>query len=348
MIPPNLVLAVQEAAAAAPASAGTGAGFDRWIEFVLLVLLLLAFDLFVAHRKAHVVPMKEAAWWSVFWISLALLFNAWVWWEYGEEAASQFLAAYVAEKALSVDNLFIFLTIFSYFKVDPIHRHRVLFYGILGALVMRAIFIFVGLELLQLFEPMFFVFGGLLLFTAWKLMRAGESHFEPEKSLFYRLGRKVLPLSPEYDGGRFFVKRDGRTLGTNMLLVLFIIEGTDVMFALDSVPAVLGISQDLFIVYTSNVFAILGLRALYFLLQGVLQSIPGLQAGLSLVLAYVGLKMCLLPKPFEVHVDSTISLAVILGLLVGSWLVASAMRRAERRREGGPAAEGRDPEGPAG
>ena len=328
----------------------THAGFDRWAEFLLLVLLLLAFDLFVVHRKAHVVPVKEAAWWSVFWIGLSLLFNAWVWWEYGEKAASEFLTAYVAEKALSVDNLFVFLTIFSFFKVDPIHRHRVLFLGIVGALVMRAIFIFVGLELLEAFEPLFFVFGALLLFTAWKLIRTGETHFEPEKSFLYRAGRRILPLVPEYDGGKFLVKRGGRTFGTTLLLVLFIIEGTDVMFALDSVPAVLGISQDVLVVFTSNVFAILGLRALYFLLQGVLQSIPGLQVGLSLVLAYVGVKMCLLPlpEPYRVHIDSRISLAVIIGLLVGSWLVASAMRRSERKRERGTPPDSRDPEGPAG
>lgn len=310
----------------------THAGFDRWLEFLVLVLVLLAFDLFVVHRKPHDVSLKEAAWWSVFWVALALLFNAWVLHEYGEKKASEFLAAYVAEKALSVDNLFVFLTVFSFFKVDKRYRHRVLFYGIVGALVMRAVFIFVGIELLNLFEPLFFVFGGLLIFTGWKLMRAGDSHFDPEKSVFYRMGKRLLPLVPEYEEGKFLVKRDGRTVGTNLLLVLFVVEGTDVMFALDSVPAVLGISQDLFIVYTSNVFAILGLRALYFLLEGVLARIPGLQVGLSLVLAYVGVKMCLLPEPFRIHVDSRISLAVILGLLAGSWLVATLLQRAERRR----------------
>ena len=338
-----------------PLLASSGQGFDRWAEFLGLVILLLCFDLFVVHRKAHVVPFREALRWSVFWIGLALLFNAWVWWDYAEKegaeagrrAAVDFLSAYVLEKSLSVDNLFIFVVLFNFFKVPPEYRHRVLFFGILGALVFRAVFIVVGIQLLAVFQPAFVLFGLLLLVTAWKLAKSGGTEFEPEKSFFYRLGHRVLPLVPRYEGGRFFVREGGKTLGTTLLLVLFVIEGTDIVFALDSVPACLGITQDMFIVYTSNVFAILGLRALFFLLQGVLESIPGLQAGLSLVLAFVGAKMILLyawpnahrvvpsinPDGSPFHLPPEVSLGVIVVLLFGSWAVASLLRRGERAKE---------------
>lgn len=323
-------------------AASATAGFDHWLEFLGLVLVLLAFDLFVVHRKAHVIPFREALGWSVFWILLALAFNAWVWWEFGrtlgaeqgERLASEFFAAWITEKSLSVDNLFVFVVLFNFFQVPPQYRHRVLFFGILGALVMRGLFIFAGIELLKAWEPLFIAFGALLLFTAWKLLRSGGPALDPEKTLFYRMGRKILPLVPRYEEGRFFTKEGGRTCGTTLLLALFVVEGTDVVFALDSVPACIGISQDVFIVYTSNVFAILGLRALFFLLQGVLEGIPGLQAGLSFVLAFVGVKMILAPKvTFDLHMDPRLSMAVILALLVGSWAVAALLRRRERSKE---------------
>jgi tellurite resistance protein TerC len=327
-----------------PASgpAPVSVGLEFWGGFLLLVVILLAFDLLVVHRKAHAIPFKEALGWSVFWIALALGFNGWVWWEFsrlhgdevGSRMATEFFQAYVLEKSLSVDNLFIFVVIFDHFRVAQEYRHRVLFYGILGALILRAIFIFVGIEILRLWEPAFFLFGLFLLWTGWHLLKRGGEEFVPERSLFYRLGKRLLPLVPRYEGGRFFVKEGGRTCGTTLLMVLFVVEGTDVVFALDSVPACLGVSQDMFVVYTSNVFAILGLRALFFLLQGVLGSIPGLQAGLALVLAFVGVKMILLPEPFRVHIPPAISLSVILGLLVGSWAIASHLRRREKAAEG--------------
>jgi tellurite resistance protein TerC len=312
--------------------ATTTVPFDYWAEFFGLVLVLLAFDLFVVNRKAHVIPFREAVAWTGFWIALAMAFNAFVWWKFGHQAAVQFFTAYLTEEALSVDNLFVFVVLFGYFKVPPQFRHRVLFWGILGALVMRGLFIFAGIELLKAFQPAFLIFGAILLYSSWALMRSGEKQFEPEKSLFYRLGNRILPLAGRYEGGKFLVKEGGRTKGTTLLLVLFIIEGTDVVFALDSVPAVIGISQDPFIVYTSNVFAILGLRALFFVVQGVLESVPGLQAGLALVLAFVAVKM-FLHWPFDVEIDSLVSMAAIIGILVGSWAVGALMKRAERKRE---------------
>ena len=318
---------------------GSTAAFEHWLEFLGVVIVLLAFDLFVVHRKPHAVSFKEAAGWSVFWVAIALAFNGWVWWTYDGDVALQFFTAYVMEKSLSVDNLFVFVVLFSFFKVPPELRHRVLFFGIVGALLMRGIFIWAGIELLERWEWMFYVFGAILLLSAWKLMHGSED-FDPEKSLAYRMARKVVPLVPEYDGGKFLVKRDGRTFGTNLLLVLLIVEATDVVFALDSVPAVIGITQDPFIVYTSNVFAILGLRALFFVLQGTLEAIPGLQAGLALVLAFVAVKMLMMPD-LDIHIPSLVSLGVIVGLLVGSWAVATLMRRAERKKEkDGPPSEG--------
>ncbi len=308
-------------------------GLGLWAGFFALVIALLAFDLFVVHRKAHAVPFREAAGWSVFWIAVALGFNGWVWMSHGAEKASLFFQAYLTEKALSVDNLFVFLVIFTFFKVDPRYRHRVLFYGILGALLMRAAFILLGIEILNRFQPAFYLFGALLLWTAWKLFRGAGVEFHPERSWFYRLGRRVLPLVPEYEGARFLVRRDGRIVGTTLLLVLFVVEGTDVVFALDSVPACIGITRDPFIVYTSNVFAILGLRALYFLVEGGLKALPGLQTGLALVLAFIGLKM--IGEPLGIHVETRVSLGVLVALLVGSWAVASLVRRG--RGPGAPA-----------
>jgi len=317
------------------------AAFGYWVEFFALVGVLLALDLFVVHRKAHVLPFREALGWSVFWVALALAFNAWVWWEFsrklgpaeGRRLALEFFGAWITEESLSVDNLFVFVVLFNFFRVPPEYRHRLLFFGILGAIVMRGLFIFAGIKLLELWEPVFFLFGALLLFTSWKLLRSGGPDLDPEKSLFYRIGKRVLPLVPRYDGGRFFTKENGRTCGTTLLLALFVVEGTDVVFALDSVPACIGISREPFIVYTSNVFAIMGLRALFFVLQGVLEGLPGLQAGLSFVLAFVGVKMILSPEPFDVHIDPRVSIPVIVGLLVGSWAVASLLRRRERRKE---------------
>ncbi len=311
-------------------TAGT-AGFDLWIEFIVLVLVLLGFDLFVVHRKAHVVSLREAAGWSVFWITLALGFNAWVGWKFGSVKAAEFLTAYVVEKLLSVDNLFIFVTLFAFFKVPGELRHRVLFYGILGALVMRGLFIWLGSEILHAFEPAFYVFGVILIWSAVKLFGEADPP-PPDQTLAYRVARRIFPMVPRYEGERFFVRENGRLVGTTLFLVLLVVEMTDLVFAVDSVPACLAISSDPFIVYSSNVFAILGLRALFFLLEGTLHRVAGLRAGLSLVLVFVGGKMMLVPH--GVKLNPWISLGVIAATLVGSWAVATGLRAGERRRGG--------------
>jgi len=304
---------------------------EAWAGFLLVVLVLLALDLFVVHRKAHAVPFREAAAWSVVWILLALAFNGWVWWRFGRGPALDFLQGYLVEEALSIDNLFVFLTIFSFFRVPADQRHRVLFWGILGALVMRGLFVWAGVELLQRFQWLFYLLGGFLVWTGFKLLTGEEAEFEPEKSFAFRAVRRVVPMVPEYERGRFLVRRDGRLLGTPLLLVLVLIEATDVVFAVDSVPAVLAITQEPFIVYTSNVFAILGLRALFFVLAGMLGRLPGLKVGISLVLVFVGAKMVL---HHHLVIPSGVSLGAIAALLFGSWLVATVVRR----REGGPPA----------
>lgn len=312
--------------------ASVTAGFDLWAEFIVFVVALLLLDLFVVHRKAEKPSLKSAAGWSVFWIGLAIAFGGWVWWEYGWPVASQYYAAWVTEKALSVDNLFVFLTIFTFFKVPHEHRHRVLFLGILGALIMRGLFLWLGVEMLHRWWWTFPLFGVVLLLTAGKMLAGGKEEPDLEKSRIYRLARRLVPMVPEFEGGRLTVVRNGKRFGTPLLLVLVMVELSDLVFAVDSVPAVLGISQDLFVVYTSNVMAILGLRALFFLVGGAMEAIPGLDTGLALVLAFVGLKM--VAHPFGFHLSETVSLAVLVGLLVGSWLVARSLRAAEVRRGG--------------
>lgn len=231
-----------------------------WAAFNVFVLGMLALDLAVFHRKAHAVSLREALAWSIVWISLALIFNAGIYYVWGEEKAMEFLAGYLIEKSLSVDNIFVFLMIFSYFAVPAMYQHRVLFWGILGALVMRAIFIALGAALLQAFHWMIYIFGGFLIVTGIKMLLMGDHKLEPEKNPAVRLLRRVMHVTKEYHGQRFFIRRDRRLLATPLLLVVVVVETTDVIFAVDSIPAIFAITQDTFIVYTSNVFAILGLR----------------------------------------------------------------------------------------
>jgi len=288
-----------------------------WTGFGVLIFILLALDLGVFHRKAHEVRAREALGWSIFWIALALLFNAALWiYTKDEKKAFEFFTAYVVEKSLSVDNLFVFLVIFSYFQVPPQYQHKVLFWGILGALGMRAIFIFGGLVLLEHLHWMIYVFGGILILTGIKLCVKSDGKVDPSKNIFLRIAKRMFPTVTEYFGSHFIVRHEGRLHLTPLLLVLIVVESTDVIFAVDSVPAVLGISKDPFIVYTSNVFAILGLRALYFFLAAIMDKFHLLKYGLGVVLAFVGVKMILgEDKDHKDVIPIEISLAVIAGVL---------------------------------
>jgi tellurite resistance protein TerC len=293
-----------------------------WGGFTLFVLSMLALDLGVFHRKAHAVGIREALGWSVFWIALALLFDLLVFKWFGHQKGLEFLTGYVIEKALSVDNIFVFLVIFSYFSVPAAYQHRVLYYGILGALVMRAIFILVGASLLAAFSWMIYVFGGILVITALKLLVQQDSQFQPERSPLFWLFRRFVPCVADYRGARFVVREGGRWFATPLFLVLVSIEGADVVFAVDSIPAVFAVTDDPFIVYTSNIFAILGLRALFFLLAGLLGRIYYLKIGLALVLAFVGVKM-LISEFYKIPI--ALSLGVIACLLGGA-VLASFLR----------------------
>ena len=264
-----------------------------WAVFGVLVVIMLALDLGLFHRRARPIGFKEAAGWSVVWIALALGFAGLVAKVRGGEAGLQFLTGYIIEESLSVDNLFVFLMLFSYFAVPAEHQHSVLFWGILGAMGFRAIFIVAGVALLQQFHWVIYIFGAILIVSGVKMARASDQEIQPEKNLVLRLFRRLIPVTPDYVGGRFLVRRDGRIWATPLLLVLVVVETMDLVFAVDSIPAVLAITQDKLIVYTSNIFAIMGLRAMYFALKGVMGLFHRLHYGLCAILVLIGLKMLL-------------------------------------------------------
>jgi tellurite resistance protein TerC len=274
-----------------------------WILFNGFVLGMLALDLGVFHKKAHEIKMKEALTWSIVWISLALIFNTmiyyfWDWMSPGSEytnneAALAFLTGYLIEKSLSVDNVFVFLMVFTYFRVPGLYQHKILFWGILGALVLRAVFIFSGIALIEKFHWMIYFFGALLIVTGVRMATQKDKKLEPEKNPVIRAFRRWFPVTSDYDEDKFFTKINMRRVATPMFVVLLFIETTDVIFAVDSIPAILAITSNPFIVYTSNVFAILGLRALYFALAGMMNLFHYLNYGLSIILVFVGLKMIL-------------------------------------------------------
>ncbi|MBV9497261.1 MAG: TerC family protein [Acidobacteria bacterium] len=286
-----------------------------WTVFGIFVVGMLALDLGVFHRKAHEVRAKEALIWTGVWIGLSLLFNAAIWRWFGSERALEFLTGYVIEKALSVDNVFVFVVLFSTFAVPKEYQHRVLFWGIFGAVVMRAIFIAAGAALLHRFHWIMYVFGGILVITGIRLLFQKDGEVHPEKNPIFRLARKLIPAVSEYDGQKFMTVRNGKRFATPLLIVLIAIEATDVVFAVDSIPAIFAVTNDPFIVYTSNIFAILGLRALYFLLAGVMDKFHLLKAGLALVLGFVGTKM-LIVDIYKIPI--VVSLVVIAGLLGGA------------------------------
>lgn len=293
-----------------------------WLGFTVFVLAMLAFDLGVFHREAHAVSLKEASIWSVIWISLALLFNAGLYFLRGPDPALQFLSGYVIEKSLSVDNIFVFVLIFSYFKVAPAHQHRVLFWGIIGALIMRGVLIALGSVLLEQFHWVIYMFGAFLVFTGIRMAFQKEEGMDPGKNPLIRLVRRIVPVSDSYDRDHFFIRDAGRLVVTPLLLVLLVIESSDLVFAVDSIPAVFGVTSDPFIVYTSNVFAILGLRSLYFVFAGVIDKFHYLKLGLAVLLSFVGVKM-LLTDIF--HISTGVSLGVI-ALVLGIAIIASLVR----------------------
>lgn len=303
-----------------------------WIAFNVFVLGMLALDLGVFHRKAHSVSIKEASTWSVIWIALAMIFNVGVYVAWGQEKALEFLTGYVIEKSLSVDNLFVFLMIFQYFNTPSQYQHRVLFWGILGALILRAIFIAAGAALLANFHWMMYVFGAFLVVTGVKMYLQGDEKIEPEKNPVVKLFERCVPVVKRYEGQKFFVRNNGRLHGTLLMLVLIVVETTDVIFAVDSIPAIFAITQDPFIVYTSNVFAILGLRALYFMLAGVMEMFVYLKVGLSFVLVFVGAKMIFVDI-YKVPIG--VSLGVIGGVLALS-VLASLLFKPKRKHGAEP------------
>lgn len=293
-----------------------------WVGFTAIVLTLLMLDLFVFHRKAHTVTLKEAGLWTIGWVSLALTFNAFIFLWAGSDAGLEFTAGYLVELALSVDNMFVFALIFGMFAVPPAYQHRVLFWGILGALVMRFIFILVGASLLNTFHWIIYVFGVFLIFTGIKILRQSETHMDLETNVALRLFRRFVPTTSEYHGQQFWIVRNGKRIATPLLAVLVLVEATDLVFALDSVPAIFAITEDPFIVYTSNVAAILGLRSLYFLLAGIMDKFHYLKVGLGAVLVFVGIKMTLSDI---YHMPIALSLGVIV-LLIGGSVVLSLLR----------------------
>jgi tellurite resistance protein TerC len=293
-----------------------------WVAFNVFVLMMLAVDLGVVHHRAHTVRLKEALIWSGIWIALALLFALGVYFWYGPQPALEFLTGYLIEKSLSVDNIFVFVLIFSYFKVPALYQHKVLFWGILGALVMRAIFIFAGIALLQRLHWIIYVFGALLILTGIKMAMEKDKEIHPDKNPVLRLFRRLVPVTEDYHADHFFVRRFGHYAATPLFVVLLVVETTDIIFAVDSIPAILAITVDPFLVYTSNVFAILGLRALYFALAGVMQLFHYLHYGLSAILVFVGAKM-LLADVYKLPIG--VALGVIAGILLIS-VIASVMR----------------------
>lgn len=286
-----------------------------WVGFGLFVIAMLVLDLGVFHRKAHAIKVKEALLLSVFWIALALLFNLAIFWKYGAQPGLKFLTGYLLEKSLSVDNLFIFLLVFSYFRVPSQYQHKVLFWGILGALIMRGIFIAAGIVLIQKFHFIIYFFGVFLIYTGIKLYSEKDKEIHPEKNPMLKLFRRIMPVSSDYDGSKFFTKSKNCLSATPLMVVLIVVETTDVIFALDSIPAILAVTTDPFIVYTSNVFAILGLRALYFALEGMMRLFHHLHYALCVILIFIGIKMLIQD---HYHVPITFALGFILVVLAAS------------------------------
>ena len=301
----------------------------HWGVFFILILGMLALDLGVFNRREHRVGLREALFWSVVWTAVGLAFNVWIALRFGHQPGLEFLTGYIIERALSFDNIFVFVILFNYFAVPAEQQHRVLFWGILGALVSRGLFIGLGTALISRFEWLIFVFGAFLVYTGFKMFRGEEPEVHPEKNPVVRLFQRFVPLTGSYHGKRFLIREGGRVRATPLLLVLVVIEATDVLFAVDSIPAVFGVTRNTFIIFTSNIFAILGLRALYFLLAGLMVKLRFLSYGVGLVLVFVGGKML---AREVIEVPPEVSLGIVLGILAVS-ILASLLRPAPPDRE---------------
>ena len=302
-----------------------------WVGFALLITFLLFLDLGVFHRKAHAMSFKEAAGWSIFWIALAVAFNIWVFNEFGAQKGAEFTAGYLIEKALSVDNVFVFLVLFTTFAVPAELQHRLLFWGVVGAIVMRAIFVFAGAAALEAFHWLIYVFAAILFVTGIKLLKSSTAEMHPEENPLFKLFQRFVPSTPKWHGPAFWVQEAGRWVATPMLTVLVLVEITDLVFAVDSIPAVFAITRDPFIVLTSNVFAILGLRALTFCLSGLLERLVYLRPALAFVLMFVALKMGV--SGFY-KMPIALSLGIVAGILAGG--VILSLLRAPKRHEAPP------------
>jgi tellurite resistance protein TerC len=298
-----------------------------WVGFLVFVLFVLSLDLGVFHKKSHTVGFKESIIWSGVWIALALAFNVIILYWRGENDFMLFLTGYVIEKSLSVDNLFVFLLIFSYFKIPNQYQHKVLFYGILGALIMRAFFIWAGIAILEKFTWVIYIFGAFLIFSGIKMLRPESDEHDLEKSWVITWTKKIFPTSPHFHGDKFFVKLNGVWTVTPLFITLIFVEFSDLVFAIDSIPAIIGITNDPFLVFTSNVFAILGLRSLYFALKGFADIFHYLKYGLSIILIFIGVKMLI---SHFYHMPVTITMAVIFVVLLGSVLLSVLSNRKKK------------------
>lgn len=299
-----------------------------WTSFNVFVLVMLALDLGVFHRKTHEISVKEALIWTSVWITLAMFFNLFVYYYFDKTTAVEFFTGYVIEKSLSIDNIFVMIMIFSYFKVPKAYQHKVLFWGILGALVMRVVFILSGIELIERFHWLIYIFGGFLIVTGIRMLTAGDAPVMPEKNPLIKIARKLFRFTEGFEGDRFFVRRDGVLWATPLSLVVIMIEFTDLIFAVDSIPAILSISNDSFIVYTSNVFAILGLRSLYFALAGIEKYFQYLKFGLAAILVFVGIKMSAVDF---LYIPVEISLIVIVFILTIAMIASVIVKSKDKQ-----------------
>ena len=312
-------------------------GINFWIGFVVFVVVMLVLDLFVFHKKDATIKVKEALLWSAFWIGLAVIFNIGVYYLLGKVKALEFLTGYLIEESLSVDNLFVFIMIFSFFKIEAKYQHKILFWGIIGAIIMRAIFIFAGVALIEKFNWVMYIFGAFLIFTGIKMLFEKETDdYDPNKNVLIKGFKKIFPVTDDMSSHRFFVRKNKILYATPFFIALLLIEASDLIFAVDSIPAVLSVSKDPFIVYTSNIFAILGLRSLYFALQGIMVYFHYLKYALSGILTFIGLKMCVNELAQELgssfHISNFTSLGIIVAFLTSSILLSIVVKKRQEMK----------------